>query len=263
MKTASRKAARCGGFTLVETMITVGVMVVVMAGALGIFVTGLRAMYKDMQRLATDSKLRALTLQIAKETLDSSEFYVFDDYAKLDGSVDLAADVAVLSPDVYATQVAYGDCLVLVTRINVDDNSNVRQIRIYYRDTTNPNNTAAIRYYEGTDYGSSGTTTSLTTLLNAINLSANPAITGSRILAATTRGRPMPSTTHYCPIATPTPFGSTCTHTTDYYPIFSTESATTTPTCESVAINVEVINGTTSMNQLSSSSFNYTISPRR
>jgi hypothetical protein len=36
-----------------------------------------------------------------------------------------------------------------------------------------------------------------------------------------------------------------------------------TPTNDSVSINVEIINGTTANSMLSSSSFNYTISPRR
>jgi hypothetical protein len=54
-----------------------------------------------------------------------------------------------------------------------------------------------------------------------------------------------------------------CTHTNDFYPIFSSESSTATPVNDGVSINVEIINGTTAANQLSSSSFNYTISPRR
>ena len=256
--------ARVAGFTLVEIMITMAVMMMVTAGALGVFITGMRAMYRDVQRLATDATLRTLTLQVAKETIDSSEFYVFPSYASLDGSVNLTNDVSQLAVDAYGTEVAYGDCLVLVTRVTVNETSNVRQFRIYWRTTTNENNQAAIRYYESQDYTAAGTATPLATLLNGVNLSTNYATTGRQIVRLS-RGRPiMIAGSHWCPQATP-PYtdANKCTHTTDYYPIFSTESATTTATSESVSINVEVINGTTANSQLSSSSFNYTISPRR
>ncbi len=264
MKTSRHSPRGSAGFTLVEIMITMSVMMMVTAGALGVFLTGLRAMYKDMQRLATDATLRNLTLQVAKETIDSSEFYVFPSYASLDGSVNLTSDVSALAIDGYGTEVAYGDCLVLVTRVTVDETSNVRQFRIYWRTTVTENNQASIRYYESTDYGTTGSTSSLTTLLNGVNLSTSYNSAG-RLIVRTSRGRPILSTSaHWCPLSTP-PYtnANKCTHTTDYYPIFSTESATTTATSESVSINVEVINGTTANNQLSSSSFNYTISPRR
>jgi prepilin-type N-terminal cleavage/methylation domain-containing protein len=265
MKTRLRRSgAAPAGMTLVEIMITVTVMGIVMAGALSVLTTGLRAMYKDVQRLSTDASLRKLTLQVAKETIDSSEFYVFPSYAKLDGSVNLTSDVSQLTTDAYDTEIAHGDCLLLVTRVNVDVTSNVRQFRIYYRTTTNPNNTAAIRYYESQDYGANGTSTSLTDLLNAVNLSTNWNTTG-RLLIATSRGRPITASgSHWCPLSTP-PYvtANRCTHTTDYYPIFCSESATVTATNESVSINVEIINGTSANNLLSSSSFNFTISPRR
>jgi hypothetical protein len=221
-------------------------------------------MYKDTQRLVTNASLRKFTLQVAKETIDSSEFYLFPSYAALDGTVDLTADVSQLTTDAYDTQIAHGDCLVLVTRVTVDENSAVRQFRIYYRTTTNPNNTAAIRYYESKDYGAAGTSTSLGDLLNAVNLKSNWATTGSE-LGAISRGRQFTTSgSHWCPLSTP-PFTSsnTCTHANDYYPIFSSESATVTATNESISINVEIINGTSANNQLSSSSFNFTISPRR
>jgi hypothetical protein len=49
----------------------------------------------------------------------------------------------------------------------------------------------------------------------------------------------------------------------DRYPAFSTESPNSTPINGFVAINLEFVNGSTVNNLLSSSSFNYTISPRR
>jgi prepilin-type N-terminal cleavage/methylation domain-containing protein len=269
MKTPLRSfRARRAGFTLVEMLTTVTIMVVVTAGALSVFLTGVRAMYKDMQRLATDSNLRNLTLQVARETIDASEFFVFPTYASLDGSVNLITDVSPLVLDSYSTQVAYGDCLVLVTRVTVSRLSQVRQFRIYYRvprnagntpTPSNPNLTGEIRFYESTDYGEAGTATTLDALLNGVNLRSDPTFGGSKVLSRITRGRPITTAgSHWCPLT-----GGTCTHTTDYYPIFMTESSTTTATNESVSINVEVINGTTANNLLSSSSFNYTISPRR
>ena len=49
----------------------------------------------------------------------------------------------------------------------------------------------------------------------------------------------------------------------DRYPAFSSESPDSTATNGFISINLEFINGTTINNLLSSSSFNYTISPRR
>jgi Tfp pilus assembly protein FimT len=250
MRSATRPGPAAAGFTLVEILITVTITVVVMGLTLGVFTTCLRAMYRDMQRLTTDASLRSFTTQVAKETLDSTEFYVFPDYRKLDGSVDLTADVSAMSPDDGVYQ-AFGDCLVLVTRLTTSAAARVRQFRIYYRATTgtthNIDAQAPIRYYER-DFGSTGTATALGTLLNAVNLKVSPSITGSRQVVQNTRGRlrnPAPASAPYC------------------YPIFSTESATPTPTNDSVSINVEIINGTTANSMLSSSSFHYTISPRK
>jgi prepilin-type N-terminal cleavage/methylation domain-containing protein len=233
------------GFTLVEVMISMSIVTLVLALSLGTFLFGLRMMYKDTQRLATNSSLRYFIAQVSKETLDATEFYIFPLYTSLDGSVDLANDVTAVTTTSYGTDIYHGDCLVLVTRTSVDVGSDVRQIRIYYRVVTNSSLEGPIRYYEGTDYGATGTSTSLTALLNAINLNSTPALSGSRLLAQRSRGRMKPAAIGGC------------------YPIFSSESPTVTPTNESVSINVEVVNGSTVNNILSSSSFNYTISPRR
>ena len=245
-----RPATRSAGFTLVEILVTLAITVLVMALTLSVFTTCLRAMYRDMQRLSTDASLRSFTTQVAKETLDSTEFYVFPDYRLLDGSVDLDLDASTLSPDDGVFQ-AFGDCLVLVTRVTTSSTANIRQFRVYYRATTgtthNIDAQAPIRYYESADYGPSSAQTSLTTLLNAVNFKSNPNLAGSRQVVKNTRGRlrtPAPASAPLC------------------YPIFSTESATPTPTNDSVSINVEIINGTAN-NLLSSSSFHYTISPRK
>jgi prepilin-type N-terminal cleavage/methylation domain-containing protein len=245
MKPATPSRRTAGGFTLVEVLISMTIFTLAMGMALGTFLHGLRTMYRDTQRLSTNANLRYFTAHVAKETLDASEFYLFPYYTALDGSVDLATQVSPLENDAYNTDVTYGECLVLVTRVDVASSANIRQFKIYYRVVTTNALTAdgPIRFYESTDYGAGGTSTDLTLLLNAVNLSSTPSIAGSRQIIARARGRPRTTST--------------------VYPIFSSESPTVTPINDTVSINVEVINGTTAGNMLSSSSFNYTISPRR
>jgi prepilin-type N-terminal cleavage/methylation domain-containing protein len=242
---ASRRAAACAGFTLTEVLISMGVVSLVLSAVMSTFVFGYRMMYRDSQRLATNANLRYFVSQVSKETLDASEFYIFRDYRSLDGSVDLEADVTASVTAVDGVDLYHGDCLVLVTRVSLDASARVRQFRIYYRVATSASTEAPIRYYESADYGAGGTATSLTSLLNGINLNSTPAYSGSRILAARSRGRPYDSDPR------------------SIYPIFSSEFPTLTKTNENVSINVEIINGSTINNLLSSSSFNYTISPRR
>jgi hypothetical protein len=242
-----------------------------------------RTMYKDNQRLATNAALRSFMAQISKETLDASYFYLFLDYSKLDGSVDLAADPVTLAQsedytdNEYDRWVGHGDCLVLVTKTSVYRTTDIRQIRVYYRRAKTQaqcNADAPLRYYETTDWGegTSGASnghpvSGLATELNSINLNTattgnsydssgtvyNPAAadkSGSKLLALRTRGRLVPSP--YTPYAA-----------NDRYPIFSTESPTASATNGFISINTEFINGSSVTNMLSSSSFNYTISPRR
>lgn len=244
MKMSSPPRRRTAGFTLVEAMMAGTIASLVMAGTMATFMFGFRTMYKDNQRLATNATLRYFIAQVSKETLDATEFYVFPNYKSLDGNVDLVGDVSSLQADAFGTFLAYGDCLVLVTRVSATTTANVRQIRIYYRVTTDSEEIAPVRYYESTNWGAAGTSTALGTLINAIKLSNNPTISGSRVIVNNARGRQQ-------------------TGGTTVYPIFSTESATTSPTNDSVSINVEVINGASVNNMLSSSSFNYTISPRK
>src|SRR5436309_14783636 len=118
MKTARRRsnAQPAAGFTLSEILIAMSIALLVAALTMSTFIGGLRAMYKDTQRLITNASLRSFTTQVAKETLDSTEFYVFPNYESLDGTVDLTADVSTLQADAFDTYLAFGDCLVLVTR---------------------------------------------------------------------------------------------------------------------------------------------------
>lgn len=246
MKTSHRKRNPRGGFTLVEAIVALSVSVLTLGLTLSTFLYCLRMMYRDTARLQTNSSLRYFVAQMSKETLDSSEFYLFPSYTSLNGSVDLTTSVSTLGTDAYGASIAHGDCVVLVTRTAVTAGAAIRQFRIYYRVATvaNRNNEAPIRYYEGTDYGTGSTQTNLTSLLNAVNLNSNPAISGSRQITARAKGRRIGNSANY-------------------YPIFCSEAPTITATNESFSINVEFINGTSTNNLISSSSFNYTVSPRR
>jgi type II secretory pathway pseudopilin PulG len=278
MKTKPSPLSResSAGFTLIEAIISMAVVSSVLAMCMSTFMMGMRTMYRDNQRLATNANLRAFMAQISKETLDASHFYLFDYYTKLDGNVNLALDPAILeqdadySDDSYDKWVAQGDCLVLVTMTSVPDTPKVRQVRIYYRRTKTQaerNADAPLRYYETADWGVNGTNSTLVAILNSINLSTsttgtsyhssgtryNPSagdFTGSRLLTLRSRGRKITAPT--------SPYVAG-----DLYPMFSSESGTATATNGFVSINIEFITGSSLINMLSSSSFNYTISPRR
>lgn len=261
-----RNRSRAAGFTLVEAMFSVTIGALVIGGTLSTFVIGLRTMYKDHQRLASNASLRSFMAQITHETVDASYFYLFPYYTALDGSVNLTTDPAPLTQDfdsatdIFDRWVAHGDCLVLVTKTSQHRATDIRQIRIYYRVTTNQagvNADAPLRYYETADWGegtagaSNGHPLSgLASELDAIDLSSNPLLAGSKLINARSQGRRVP----------PPYTGYTAG---DAYPMFSTESATQTATNGFISINIEFINGTTKNDLLSTSSFNYTISPRR
>lgn len=264
------------GFTLVEVMFSLAIVVSVLAICMSSFVFSLRAMYKDNQRLLTSSSLRSFMAQISKETLDASTFYLFPYYTSLDGSVNLLTDPCLpVAPaiDAAGTEfdkwIAHGDCLVLITKTSLYRTTDIRQIRVYYRLTTNQaacKNESSIRYYETADWGEGNPDdgnaatndtnnhpfSSLATYLNAINLNASPTLAGSKQLTARSKGR-----------AVPAPYTGYAAG--DLYQIFSTESATANPANGFISINVEFINGSNvgTNRLLSSSSFNYTISPRR
>jgi hypothetical protein len=251
-------------------MISMTIVTLVLAMTMSTFLFGLRTMYKDTQRLATNASLRSFMAQISMETLDASYFYLFPSYTALDGSVNLATDTSALTfvdaaNNDYDKWVAHGDCLVLITKSSLYRTTDIRQIRIYYRVTTTQATLDAespIRYYSTADWGEGTSTTSnghtnVTTELNKINLSTSPTLAGSTLLNARTEGRlvgPSITTGTY-------PNGTYVSG--DRYPIFSSESPTASSTNGFISINVEFINGSTINNLLSSSSFNYTISPRR
>ena len=259
IKSAATTTGSRAGFTIVEVMISMTIVSIVMGMCLSTFLFGLRTMYKDTQRLMTNASLRSFMAQISKETLDASYFYLFPYYTSLDGTVNLDTDYAALS----FVDAADDDCLVLITKTALYRTTDIKQIRIYYRvtvdqrttATTNVNAEAAIRYYETADWGEGTATTSnghsdVTAELNLINLNTNPSLTGSKLLNARSKGRAVPSPY--------TPYSSG-----DLYPIFSSESPSASASNGFISINVEFINGSTLNNLLSSSSFNYTISPRR
>lgn len=245
MKPFSHKKSGQAAFTLVEVLISLSIVTMVMAMALSTFLYGLRMMYKDNQRLATNTNLRYFMAQVAKATLDASEFYIYPSYTTLDGAVDSIGDLTTAVTDSYGLELYHGDCLVLVTRTSLDQDSNIRQVSVYYRTTSDPTKEGALRYFEGKDYGESGTTDSLDDLLDEINLKEKPEYPGSKLLSGRTLGRPITGKEN------------------ERYPIFCSKTPFIETENDSVSINAEVINGTTANNLLSSSSFNYTISPRR
>ena len=264
MKTITMTKRKCAAFTIVEIMISMTIVVLVMGMCMSTFLFGLRTMYKDSQRLATNASLRGFMAQVSKETLDASYFYVFPYYTSLDGTVNLTTDPSSMSQienaadDDYDKWVAHGDCLVLVTKTSLYRTTDIRQIRIYYRLTTSQttaNAESPIRYYETADWGE-GTTgasnghTDLAAELNSINLNSTPLLAGTKQLSPRSIGRQVPS-----------PYTGYAAG--DRYPAFSSESPDSTATNGFISINLEFINGTTINNLLSSSSFNYTISPRR
>jgi prepilin-type N-terminal cleavage/methylation domain-containing protein len=264
MKTRPTASGRPAAFTLVEVMISMTVVTSVLAMCLSTFLFTLRTMYKDTQRLATNAGLRTFMAQVSKETLDASYFYLFPYYTALNGTVNLTTapvpmtQILDAADNDYDKWVAHGDCVALVTRTSQYRTTDIRQIRIYYRLVTTQaerNGEAAIRYYETADWGEGSATSSnghtdVATELNAIDLEANPKISGSRQLVERSVGR-------Y--VAAPyTPYAAG-----DRYPVFSSESPDSTATNGFISINMEIVNGSTANNLLSSSSFNYTVSPRR
>lgn len=274
MKNTSRspRSRPDAAFTLVEIMISMTIVTMVMGMCMSTFLLGLRMMYKDNVRLATNTSLRYFTAQMAKETVDSSEFYLLPDYTALDGSVDIdnsdgSSDMAVPADDGNGTMLASGDCIVLVTRTSIDSGAKVRQFRIYYRvcKTADVNCQAPIRYYESQDYGTSGSSSTIGALLNAVNLAS----TTNTNYSKNSTTQVITSTTSYARTGdknrqiTATAKGRKIGSTANYYPIFCSEGPVVTATNENFSINVEFINGTTANNMLSSSSFNYTVSPRR
>jgi len=248
------------GFTLVEVMISMAVCVSVLGMAMSTFLFGLRTMYKDTIRIQTNGAMRFFTAQMAKETVDASEFYLFPDYTSLDGSVDIAAIDTVHTTNDLAlvngtTGLASGDCIVLVSRTSLATGGKIKQIRVYFRTVTAANvaTSGSIRYYEGEDYdpnndGTGGSSTALTTLLNAITLSSNIKYTATnaknREITSLAKGRKSDTTS-------------------TYYPMFCSDIPYLSPANQSFSINVEFIQGVSAINMVSSSSFNYTVSPRR
>lgn len=238
------------GFTLPEVMIAGTIALLAIGATLGTFVMGLRTMYRNCQRLETNAVLRQFLGHITTSSLDSTEFLLFPNYASLDNNVNLGTTwpASSLAEPVVSTLgsehfLAQGDCLVLVKRLTLDPTAKIRRVRIYYRGSTTTSSQAPILFFER-DFGTSGSADSLTTVLNGITLTLTESSSVRQVIDRSI-GRRVPDST-------------------TILPIFSAETPNgTTPSSASVALNVEVINGTTANNMLSSSSFNYVISPRK
>jgi prepilin-type N-terminal cleavage/methylation domain-containing protein len=251
MKTKSTSNRSQRGFTLTEALITMSVVGLVLGMSMTTFMFVMRSMYKDTARLETNANLRHFIAQVSQKTLDASEFYIFKNHEALDGSLNIATDVTDFSTPSFGVDIYHGDCMLLITRVNLDTTSAIRRFRVYYRATTDMNQQAEIRYIESKDFGLESTQTSIPALLNQVNLKANPRpaksalIVASEVIAKQSIGRPRNA------------------QKTQFYPVFSSEHPTISKTNENVSLNIEIINGKSINNLLSSSSFNYTISPRR
>ena len=236
------------GFTLTEILIAGTIALLVTAATLGTFLSGLRMMYRNSQRLETNASLRYLLGHITTNSMDSTEFLLLPNYSSLNGAVNLGvtwpgSSLAQPAADTFDSDLAQGDCLVLIKRLTLDPSSKIQRLRIYYRSSADTSTQAPILFFER-NFGASGTSDSPETILNSISLPTTPT-GGVRQLVTRAIGRRDPSTS-------------------TFLPIFSAETPSgTTPSFSSVALNLEVINGTTANNMLSSSSFNYVISPRK
>jgi len=235
------------GFTLIEVMMSTMIVGLVMGLSLNAYINGMKIMYKDSQRLATNATLREFIAHMAAKTLDATNFYVFPNYQSFDGSVNLSTDPTTLATDACGTYIANGDCLLLVSLTDqTNAASNIQEFCIYYRVTTSTETQAPIWFYDSGDFGPGGTSTPLATLLNAVNLKTNPYPAGAQMIVPNALGRLM---------TTPAP-------PTYHYPIFMAEAPNSQALNAAVSINVNIINGSSADNILSSSSFNYTVSPR-
>jgi hypothetical protein len=252
MKSSCKDPLPKRGYTLVEVIISMTITVLVIGLCTGVFLQCLKLMYYDSVRLETNANLRYFIAHISKEALDASEFYIFPSYQSLDGDVSLSADLSPSVLDKYGKTVVHGDCIVLVTRESVEGNARIKNFKIYYRvaSVSARNTLAPIRYYDSGDKTATNSFTAaqLKALLDTVNLSATPSVSGSRQLTEKAKGRVTDSTTD----------GVANSH-----PIFSSEAATVNSANESFVINTEIVQGTTANKMVSSSSFNYTVTPRR
>jgi hypothetical protein len=220
--------------------------------------------------LETNAALCAFTAQISRETINSSEFYLFPDYTALDGTLDLdasdgVADMSVPLDDGNGTTLAGGDCVVLVQRTTTLRGSLVRRFRIYFRAcrTSDTSLAAPLRYYESHDWGPNGTPESIESLLNAVNLKDNTSYSLDPASQTVVSSSSYALVGHSNRLIAARAKGTKDRSGTRRYPIFCSESPMLSATNENFSINVEFIAGGRTDNILSSSSFNYTVSPRR
>jgi prepilin-type N-terminal cleavage/methylation domain-containing protein len=107
------------GFTLVELLISLGLLLIALAGVLGLMGQNLRTYFYDSKRLAVNRDMRKFTQDLAKDVDGASYFMIFPDYStRSSGSGSSAIDANVA--DGYS-----GDFLLLVSNaICVKDASN-------------------------------------------------------------------------------------------------------------------------------------------
>lgn len=264
-KNKSRRSS--AGMTLVEIMVAMTIVVMAVGGALSVFLSGLKMMYKDSQRLENNRTLRSFLSKVSAKAVDSTEFYLLTNYASIDGSIDLStgdpaswpgsSNIAAPTANAYGSNTANGDCLVLISRTNTTSSGQIYAVRVFYRYTTSVSNQAPLRMYEMLFAGgpATGTTATVNTVLNSISINR-----GVGQYSDTVAGTAVATTVVQLADKS---IGRIDTVTGTRLPIFAAEVPYPQPVQENVSINVEVINGINQNDKISSSSFNYIISPRK
>lgn len=247
MNISLRSSGQTRGFTLSEVLITASLGVTTLGLAMGAFLFGMKASVKDTQRLSTNADLRYFTAHLSKKSIEATGFYLFPSYKQLDGGVNLSTDLSADEATATSDFLYHGDCVVLEIRTDTSSTSKIRQLKVYYRVPPTSSGTLSVseggpvRYLEGRDYGTTGTTSDIVTLLNQINLSDNPNPSGAVTLVPSAIGNPRPSPA------------------VGNYPIFCTvDSVVPSSQSQNLSINAVIV----SDGVPNASSLNYTISPR-
>lgn len=143
-----RPPLRCSrqlGFTLVETLIAMGIMLLALGGIVLFLDQELRVYYYDSNRLSVNHDIRKFTQDLARDVDSASYFMIFPDYStRISGTKDgnLAnggsGDFLLLVSNAYCVLDASGNPSVNGTAyagLTVGTNYIYRMVA-YYRDTT-------------------------------------------------------------------------------------------------------------------------------
>jgi prepilin-type N-terminal cleavage/methylation domain-containing protein len=115
---------RPSGFTLIELMVSVGILGLVIAGVVGFTRQALKIYYYDSLRLLVNRDIRTFTSEMLTNTVYSNYFQLYSNFeTRRNGTID-----ATLANG------QSGDFLVLVYASTVDGVTTVNRLVGYYRD---------------------------------------------------------------------------------------------------------------------------------